>query len=238
MSLSDNENDLVRAAIGAVKSTASLVPVLGQIIAGHDSYQRSRHDRNVAKILEHLKNKIDDIDALFKRDWTQTDDGELFVRKVIDSALDSQLEDKQELFMNALIHGIEKTDIDQLERLKFVDMLRHLSRASLMVLSEMDGMFLQQVRGPGRSPDPISAFPQVNAEAIALKLTEKNYDPYLVTASVDELESQGLFSRTGEWIKGASGKYTQGGGFATELCYTDFAARFVEFISSPPTKVK
>jgi hypothetical protein len=134
--------------------------------------------------------------------------------------------------VNALVHGIEDQNTQQLEKLKFVDMLRQLSRASLMVLAEMDQMFSGQVRGPGRSPDPTTALPQVDAGRIAESLSDR-YDPYLVTAAVAELEAQGLFSRTGEWRKDASGRYRPGSGFATEMCYTDFAARFVEFIRTP-----
>ena len=45
------------------------------------------------------------------------------------------------------------------------------------------------------------------------------------------MESQGLFSRTGEWRKSShDGSFVEGGGFSTDLCYTDFTARFVEFI--------
>ena len=68
-----------------------------------------------------------------------------------------------------------------------------------------------------------------NAETYPLS---DKYDPYLVTSAVSELESHGLFNTIGEWRKGANGRYTPRGGFATEMCYTDFAARFVEFINT------
>ena len=45
------------------------------------------------------------------------------------------------------------------------------------------------------------------------------------------MESQGLFSRTGEWRKNSTGTFVEGGGFSTDLCYTDFTARFVEFVT-------
>jgi hypothetical protein len=44
------------------------------------------------------------------------------------------------------------------------------------------------------------------------------------------MESQGLFSSVGEWRKDNSGRYIVGGGFDSALSYTDFTARFVEFI--------
>ena len=54
-----------------------------------------------------------------------------------------------------------------------------------------------------------------------------------MNSAVKELESQGLFSRTGEWKKDHEGNFMSGGGFETELCYTDFSARFADFIKDP-----
>ncbi len=99
-----------------------------------------------------------------------------------------------------------------------------------MILAEMHTMFIGQVRGSGRSPDSTAAFPLVDPTTLAQKLSDR-YDPYLVVSAVSELESEGLFSRTGEWRKNDNGTYMPGGGFATEMCYTDFTARFVEFIT-------
>jgi hypothetical protein len=109
-------------------------------------------------------------------------------------------------------------------------MLRQLSRVALNVLAEMHKMFIDQVRGSGRNADPISSFPLVNKEKVAEQLSQ-TYNPYLVTSSISEMESQGLFSRTGEWKRDYTGRYMPGGGFSTEMCYTDFSARFVEFIT-------
>jgi hypothetical protein len=140
------------------------------------------------------------------------------------------LDDKQELFVNALVNSPTTINLVEIEKLKFVDMLRQLSLASLLVLSEMHQMFIAQVRGPGRNPDLISPLPQVDPDSIAQKLGHL-YEPYLVTSAIYELQSVGLFSKTGEWRKQGTGEYASGGGFATELCYTDFSARFVEFIT-------
>ncbi len=230
MELTEREQDLIQALSGTTKSALSIVPGLGQVIAGYDAYKKSQFDRNISKIIEHLQNKVDNLQSFFESDWIKTEEGQQFARKVFDSACDAQLEDKQELFINALINGINDQKTTALEKLKFIDMLRNLSRASLMVLAEMHKMFKSQVRGPGREPDPVSPFPQVDPGRIAETLS-KLFHPYLVTASISEMESQGLFSRTGDWRKGPDGSYSPGGGFATELCYTDFAARFVEFIT-------
>lgn len=232
MKLTDNENNLLQALTGTTKSALSIVPGIAQAIAGWDSYQQSRFNRNVEKVLVHLQNKIDDIETFFHDDWLQTEDGQQFSWKVFDASLDSQMEEKQELFVNALIQGVVKKDLNQLEKLKFIDILRSLSLSALVILSEMDNMFINQVRGPGRNPDPISFFPQVNAESIAEKLSTK-YEPFLVVSAVRELESQGLFSKAAEWAKCNTGALMVSKGYDTELCYTDFTARFAEFIRAP-----
>jgi len=231
MKLSDREKDLLQAFGGTVKSVVSRVPGLGEAIAGWDAYKKSNFERNLKKVIEYLKDKIEDLNSFFFSDWLNTEEGQQFARKVFDSAFDAQLEDKQELFINALINGVQNEDTPYLEKLKFVDMLRHLSRASLMVLAKMHEMFKDKVRGPGRrQPEPVASYPLVDPTKIAEELSTQ-FDPYLVTASISEMESQGLFSRTGEWRKKPDGSSSVVGGFATSLCYTDFAAKFVEFIT-------
>lgn len=229
------EKDALAALSGTAKSALSLIPGLGPAIAGWDEYRRSQFNRNVLAVLQTLQQKVNDVSTFTTSEWLQTEEGQQFSWKVFSSALDSQLAEKQELFVNALIQGVAKPQVSQLEKLKFIDMLRHLSRAALMVLADMHAMFAKQVRGPGRSTDPIGPYPLVDPTDVAEKLSGK-YDPYLVTAAIYELQSQGLFSTTGEWRKFGDGTFRPTGGFQTALCYTDFAARFVEFITLPTTR--
>lgn len=230
MDITDREKDLLQALSATAKSALSFVPGLSQALAGYDAYKKSNFERNLKNLIAYLQDKVADLSSFFSKEWLQTDEGQQFARKVFDSAFDAQLEDKQELFVNALINGVHNDAMPSLEKLKFIDMLRHLSRVSLFVLAEMHSMFISQVRGPGRNPGPSQSFPLVDSSRISENLSSK-FDPYLVTASISEMESQGLFSRTGEWKKRPDGSYISGGGFATELCYTDFTARFVEFIT-------
>jgi len=231
MELTDREKDFLQALSGTVKSTLSLVPGLGQAIAGWDAYKKSGFERNLKAIISHLNNKIDDFESFFSDDWFKSQEGQQFTRKVFDSAFDMQMEDKQELFINALINGALDKETTNLEKLKFVDMLRNLSLASHMVLADIHKMFIDDVRGPGRNADLISAFPLINPSIISKELSA-TYHPYLVTSAISEMESQGLFSRTGEWRKkNHDGSFVEGAGFSTDLCYTDFTARFVEFVT-------
>lgn len=218
-------------ALGALKHMLEKFPVLGEAIAGYDAYKRSIFERNVENILTHLKNKAADLESLFSDEGLKSDEGQKFFRKVFDSAVDAQLEDKQELFVNALINGIENKTILYFEKMKFVDVLRNLSLASLMVLSDMHNMFKDQVRGPGRVVSSTKGgFPLVDHVQIAEALSSK-HEPYLVTSAIYEMESQGLFSNIGEWQKATNGSYRPGSGFANALTYTDFTYKFVEFIT-------
>jgi hypothetical protein len=181
------------------------------------------------KALEHLQNKVKDFESFLKTDWYKSEDGEQFVNKVIDAVLDAQLEDKQELFINALINGPKHEYVIQLEKLKFIDILRHMSRASLMVLADIHRLRANAVRRENQTNNTTEPFPIIKVENLVNELSDK-YHPYLINSAIKEMEGQGLFSNIGSWRKGSNGKYISAGGFETEQCYTEFAARFVEFI--------
>lgn len=231
MKLTEKEEDAMQALSGTVKSALSLIPGLGQAIAGWDAYRRSSFERSLKKVLSHLESKVKDFESLFSDEWIQSEEGQLFTRKVFDSAFDAQLEDKQELFVNALINGVYEKDMSNLEKLKFIDILRHLSLASLMILSDMHHIFSDHIKKPGTAHERVSGSPLVDRNDMANKLSDK-YHPYLVSASIYEMESQGLFSNIHEWRKGWDGKYVSGRYYNEALAYTDFTYRFVEFISA------
>ncbi len=231
MELTDREKDLSEALSGTAKSALSLIPGLGQAIAGWDAYKRSSFDRNLKNTISHLKNKVDDFESFFSDDCVRSEEGQQFARKVFDSAFDAQMEDKQELFINALINGVRDKKTTNLEKLKFVDILRHLSLASLMILADMHSIYKNKVKRPGRSGPSIDGSPLVDPSKIAQELSDK-YHPYLINASIYEMESQGLFSNIHEWRKAANGKYVSGTYFNDALSYTNFTFRFVEFITT------
>lgn len=228
----ENTSDIVQGVTGGVKHYLKRIPVLGEIIAGYDAYKRSTHDRNTNNAIKYLQSQLDDLASFFSDGWIQSDEGEQFCRKVFDSAIDAQQEDKQKLFLNALINGIENKDTPYLEKMKFVDILRHLSHASIIVLAEMHKMCEGRVRRPGRTISSTVGIPQIDPVQIAKDLGSE-YDPYLVTSAIDEMKSQGLFSTVGEWQKQTNGSPRAGAGFSTALAYTDFTCRFVEFITRP-----
>ncbi len=100
-----------------------------------------------------------------------------------------------------------------------------------MILSDMNLIFEGKVKRPGKTDQALSGSPLVDRNIIAGELSDK-YDPYLVNASIYEMESQGLFSNIQEWRKTPDGKYASGTYYYDEVSYTDFTFRFVEFIST------
>ncbi len=229
MSLNERETDLFQVLVGVSKSAASQLPLVGQAIAGYDAYKQSIFERNLEKVLCYLKEKVENLKKFLDSEWFKTEDGKLFGNKVIDAALDAQFEDKQELFINALINGLSENYLDTLEKLKFIDILRNMSRASLMVLADIHNLLIRQVRRENKPNDDIGAFPLINYQDLVESLSEK-YHPYLINSALKEMEGNGLFSNVGSWKKGFQGKYVMGGGFESAQCYTEFTAKFVEFI--------
>lgn len=214
----------------ALKQASSEIPVLAQFVKTWEKVEQDERHRNIAEALSLLEQKIVDLEALFSDEWLKSPEGDRFARKVFDSAIDAQLADKQELFVNALINGIQDKETKYQEKLKFVDTLRHLSRPSLDILAEIHKMFKDKVRGPGRNVDPAEAYPHIDRIGIAERLSTA-FHPHMITSAIYEMESQGLFFTIGQWNKQSDGSYRAGGGFATELTYTDFTCRFVEFIT-------
>jgi hypothetical protein len=230
--LTDRESDGFEALLGVIKSIMSRVPVVGEAMAGWEAYERSKFERNLKSCIIHLKNTVKDPGSLFSDEWVQSEAGQQFTRKVFDSALDAELEDKQELFINAFINGIQNKDLTDLEKLKFVDILRHLSRSALDVLAEMHKRFKDKVPRPGDGPYPSKSFQPVFYDRVAEDLSNL-FHPALTDSVLREMASQGLFSNVGMWSKRPDGSYGSAGGFDSQyLAYTDFTCRFVEFVTT------
>jgi len=224
------ENSKKDIIAGAVKSLISEVPILRNIINTWDSYKAGQFKRQVEKAIIYLEENVKDIKKLFSSEWLQTEDGKTFCYKVIDCILDAQIEDKQQLFVNALVNGIRNEELEDIQKLKFVDILRNLSYASLVVLAKMHDIYKDDVRIKGRTITG-RPFPLIDRNDLAKKLGSDTLPPYLIISSIYEMESQGLFSNIGEWKERSDGTLEPGGGFRDELNYTEFTYSFVEFIT-------
>ncbi len=232
--LSPEERDAwYQAAVSSLKTVVGQIPIVGALFAPHDAYeayQRSKFEHHTRQLLQYLSDQIKDLRVLFSNPWLQTTEGQLFARKVVDCALDSQLEDKQQLFGNVLIHGIADHELPNLEKLKFVDILRQLSRAALDVLAEMHPIYKDLVIRPGRARDGRTGSPQISVEELIRRFSKK-FHPFLIESAIAEMTSIGLFSRFSGWYRLPDGEYHTESYVERPIMYSDFTARFVEFIS-------
>jgi len=225
--------DIIAGVSGSVLFAMQRLPGLGEGIAGIYAYKANQFKRQIKKMTDHL-NAIDveikDLKQVFKSEWLQSEEGKTFCYKVLDCILDAQIEDKQQLFVNALINGITDDDLEYIQKLKFIDILRNIAYASLIVLAKMHDIYKDDVRIEGRQITG-RPFPVIDRNDLAKKLGSDTLPPYLVISSIYEMESQGLFSNIGEWKKKSDGTFEPGGGFRDELTYTHFTSSFVEFIT-------
>ena len=135
--LDDRDTDLEVMLEGMGKSLLSKIPIIGELIEGYDSYKSNQNNRLTKKALKNLLDRIEEIEKICHDDWIKTQDGKIFVYKIMDCILDLQLEDKQEYFINILINGITDKQLSTLDKYNFKDILRKLSKNSLIILSEL-----------------------------------------------------------------------------------------------------
>lgn len=221
------------AAIEVVKSLAGEVPILGLFLVPHDAYeayQKIKQEAYIQQLLQNLDERVQDLRELFSDSWLRTKEGQLYARKVIDCAIDAQLEDKHQLFASALINGIQNKEITDLEKLKFVDMLRQLSLVSLRVLSELHKIYGDRVHWASQ-PRTINAAPQISVDNVIQQLQGK-FHPFLIEASIAEMKAIGLFSRFSAWRYGGDNSFKADGHISDSAIYSEFTARFIEFITS------
>jgi len=219
----------LEALKGAGKALVSRLPVFGELIAGWDAYKRSQLERYVQNLLGYLQKRVDNVEELFSEEWITSDEGQQFARKVVDCAVNAELEDKHQLFANALINGIQDRQLSTLEKLKFVDMLRHLSLASLCVLAEMHKLYGRHIIYADK-PKTNQAAPQISPQGLIPQLSPKLH-PYVIESALGEMQAVGLFSRFTAWRLGGDGQFRDDSSIENPKIYGEFAGKFVAFIS-------
>jgi hypothetical protein len=222
------KGEKLAAFTGAMKGLVGMIPGIGAITGGVDAYRAKQRENAGSEFLNELANRVAALEGRSDINWLNTPDGEMFFNKVFESAIDAQLADKRDLFVNALVSGA-RTDAPVYEKTKFVDLLRWLSRDALTVLHYLHEEYGPRVNKPGES-----CF--LESEKVATELAPKlKWNPYRIQSAYRELSSIGLFSSTTGWsvrpdgVARPVGSYASGRGEA----YTDFAEQFVEFIKSP-----
>ncbi|MCB4791847.1 MAG: hypothetical protein LHV68_08165 [Elusimicrobia bacterium] len=209
-------------------------PILLPIVLGYDVFKKHVFDRNAKTFTNHLELKVADVKKLLCDKWLKTKDGNLFVNKIFASAMDAQIEEKQELFVNALINGINNKKIPIMKKLKFIDILRNMSCSAVLVLIEIDKVYREPlIKYLNKSScQPV----QIDKRRIINNL--KNvFEPYLVDSAIEEMKSLGIFSSTTEWYKYELGEYRKSQDLGTGFAYTSFSYQFYEFIKSKETDI-
>jgi len=130
--------------------------------------------------------------------------------------LNSEYNDKIDYFANAFINSAQ--EFNQFQRLKFIEVLKIVSKPALIVLSKEYELQNQRT---------INDTGEVNLPALIKNL---DMDPHLIESCVKELYNIGVFSSVIEYSESGNKKsYFQSGTSA----YTEFTERFIEFIRDP-----
>jgi len=218
---------------GGLESLAKRVPVIGDIVEGLEKYQQSIKDQSREQFLDQFNKTYFNLDEEVKKqlqEYFNTKQGELFAIKIIESSLNAEYKDKQEIFINALCNGI-KVNVLEDEKLRFIDLIRHLSRAALNVLSVIYELYNKDLSGKIASH-------QIIIRNVATKsYKDFNYPPELTDSALRELKNIGLFSNILNWRKQkglfgddeaiSEGSYIPGDSFA----YTEYTRKFIQFIT-------
>ena len=216
------------AAKGALKTLASRFPGLGEALGAYEEFERCRKEKTLAQFVEDVHDRLERAQPKLDGDWLGSEEGQVFVGKVIDAALDAQTADKRQLFANALLNGAIM-NIPLATKTKFVDLLRSLSRLALDVLAELHSEFRSKVANHSEST-------VITPERVAEQLCSgsSELDPYAVISAIEELRSAGLFSYVTRWRRTADGAVSSSESYsAGNIAYTEFTTRFVEFITDP-----
>jgi hypothetical protein len=208
-----------------VDAAARKVPVFGLLFEGYQAYKAALDERMFKDFVEDLNTKIQRMDLKWDDKWIVSDEGKGFCCKVIASAMNAEYGDKREFFVNSLINGTVSSKITTPEKLKFVDILRSLSRPAIEVLAFMHNTE-EKTRGQGTS----AIAEQVINDAKS-KGALNGMDYYLVYACIVEIENSGLFSTAIKVGQDADGKYHVRSYYEDAKTYTEFTERFIKFVT-------
>jgi hypothetical protein len=217
--MSDKSKAIVKGVSEGAIEAIKLLPGAGVLIEGIRSYHDSIEEAQRQSFIEGVVERLNVLEEAFTNEWYQTPNGEEVVKKIVATALNAEFTDKIDYFTNALFNA--PAEISQLERLKFVELIRNLSKSSLLILAKEEE--LQRNRGKYHSPQVI--------QDQLIKSTGLN--PYLVEASIRELSAQGVFSSVAEFKSSSEPKTIFSG---SAVAFTDFSRKFIDFIKDPRSR--
>lgn len=222
-----SNRNLTAAGVGAVSGAVSLVPWLGPVAV--ETVQGYRNELRMAaleSLIAELDEVVDDFDSFINDPRFESSDTLNFAESVILASQETSQRNKSKYFAGCLKSCLESDG--ELEKQQFLEILKRSSLPELRVLAEIHQRLERLTRRPGRDRGTQSSL--VNVAQLTSLLGEE-FGPYLVSSAIENLRSFGLFSNFLEWRRDSNGNLTPGSGYDTEVGYTDFSCKFVEFIT-------
>jgi hypothetical protein len=209
-----NRKSALKASVGeALIQLVEEVPGLSSLIEGFRKYHEDIEDQQRRAFASELMARVHDLEQ--HADWYSTPEGQEFVRKIIATSLNAEYADKLGFLANALANGPLLAN-DQARRLKFVEMIRQISRPALDVLA----------LALGKQSSTGEVLPGVIA-------ADMNWDPALVDACISELHSLGALSSVTKWARTNDGYRPDLAFGEGQSATTELTKQFAEFISPP-----
>ena len=214
--MTDKAKALIKAVEGGGVEVVKLIPGLGILIEGVRAYHESIEEQQREKFIQKILDRLSALEDSFSDEWYRTPEGLEVTKKIVASALNAEFADKIEYFTNALLNAPK--GFEQAERLKFVEILRHISKPALEILATEK--ILQMERGKHFSEQVL----------VGDLIKKTRLSPHLVESCVNELYSMGVFSSTISFSKSGhpSAHFSEG-----IAAFTQFTERFIEFIKDP-----
>lgn len=202
-------------AAGAMEAAIQLfelIPGAAIPIEGVRAYRERIEEQQREAFVRLLEERVAKLEHI--SEWYRSVDGEVFVKKVVATALNAEYADKIEYFANALVNG-PRLGVDQARRLKFVEMIRQLSQPAIDVL-------VVALKFRPTSDD-------IDIGELAERLT---WDPTQVDACVKELYSVGALSNVTRWDS-SNGRSRKSSWFPDGVpAITSYTREFAKFITS------
>lgn len=193
-----------------------LVPGLGILIEGVRKYHETIQEEQKKEFVSAISERLEVLEEAFLKEWYDTPEGIETTKKIVATALNAEFSDKMEYFANALFNSPQ--DFEQVERLKFIEILRNVSKPALIILEAESRLHKQ--RGAYYSAQVL----------IKDLVRETKLDPFLVETCVTELYSLGVFSSTTDYsLDGTQSRMFSNGTPA----FTEFTKKFIKFIEYP-----
>jgi len=213
----DRTKALIAADIEGAIELIKLMPGAGVFIETYRAYKEKLKDIQLSKFLDYLEKSMLENKKIFEDNFYLTESGKLFTYKIFENATNYEYAEKTEYFINALING--RNNESEMERLRFIDMIKNISKPSLLVLAQSIINYKDNNK---------NKIPSITEIASQLSL-----DQFLVDSCIKELSSHGVFSNNIGFGGPGNQVVSIVGG---TVAITAFTIKFGEFIQNYASK--